>query len=233
VRHLLSAFLGVLALAPRVASACPPAEPHGTTRYLTHGYAVGATHGVGGALGEGVASDSLRYSETNGAVMDLLFGAPMRLVDSRIPKPIDCAAGACTYLDATLWTPSFQRLAGGLFSAGVSFPFERERPEGPTIVQLGVAIGFFDDGAAKHARDALVVSAAVPMTRRLHARMRMELNLYGAFESKELAKYRRNSPMSAGVTADLGSWLQLTADVERYDVVRGGVGWSLGAAARF
>jgi hypothetical protein len=119
------------------------------------------------------------------------------------------------------------------YSAGVSFPFDYGRPEGNAFVQLGIAIGFFDDGTSRHARDAIVVATAVPITRRLHARMRVDLNLYGAMPTKALAKYKKNSPISAGLTADVGDVLQLTADIERYDFLRGGLAWSLGAGAKF
>lgn len=234
MRLVSALILGMSLLAPRESAACSfVVDPVGPRRYLLESYTVGVAHGAGGALGEGVASDSIRYGETNGWLLDLMFGVPLRLLTKNAPKKIDCSAGACTYLDVTLWTPRFNAVAGGMYSAGVSFPFDRDRPEGPAIVQLGVAIGFFDDGRNRHARDAIVVAAAVPMTRRVHARMRADLNVYGAFDGTALDRFKRNSPISAGVTADVGSRLQLTADVERYDVLRGGLGWSLGAAARF
>jgi hypothetical protein len=233
VRHLPALILGLLVLGPRVADACPPPSSSSTSRYLVPSYALGLAYGVGGAVGDGVRADAIRYSETNGAVKDLMFGAPMRLVSDTAPKRVDCASGACTYLDVTLWTPGFDRVAGGMYSGGVSFPFERERAEGPSIIQLGVAIGFFDNGERRHARDAIVIAAAVPITPWLHARMRVDLNIYGAMPNKVLAGYHKNSPISAGLTADVGDAFLLTADIERYDFVRGGVGWSLGAAARF
>ena len=232
MRTAFPMVLGLLALVPRGASACPAAEPNGTTRYLTQSYAVGIAHGAGGALGDGVHADAIRYSETNGALMDLMFGAPIRLVtDTR--KRIDCNAGACTFLDVTLWTPRFNRFGGGMYTAGVSFPFAHGQQEGPAIFQLGVAIGFFDDGATRHARDALVLAVAVPIMSRLHARMRADLNIYGAMPKSVMPQFKKNSPMSAGLTADLGSVLQLTADIERYDFLRGGLGWFVGAAAKF
>ena len=48
-----------------------------------------------------------------------------------------------------------------------------------------------------------------------------------------MPQFKKNSPMSAGLAFDVGSVLQLTADAERYDFLRGGPGWSLGAAAKF
>jgi hypothetical protein len=232
MRHVAGAVLGIFALVPRDAEACPMAEPNGTTRYLTRNYAVGASHSVGGALGPGVTTDAIRYSETNGALMDLLFGAPIRLVVPDV-KRIDCSAGACTYFDVTLWTPSYRRLVGGMWSAGVSFPFDYGNPAGNAFLQLGIAIGFYDDGLNKHARDAIAIGAAVPITRRVHARMRAELNLYGLMGDYALPAWRKNSPMFAGLTADLGRSFQVSAELEKYDLVRAGVGWSTSAAIRF
>ena len=216
---LLPLVLALGAITSRAA-----AEDVGVARLMKRSYALGTVHGRGGALGDGVVYDAIRYSETNGALMNLTFGTVVRIAAPEAPAHIECNTGACTYVDLLAFVPMRSKVSGGLFGAGVYFPWQK------ALVQLGIAIGFYGDSTTRHARDALVLGAAVPITRAFYARMRMDLNLYSLFPAHALAGYHKNSPMSAGVSLDLGQAFTVTADVERYDMMRGGLGGFVGLA---
>jgi hypothetical protein len=202
------------------------AETTGVKRLMEHSYSIGYVRGSGGALGDGVAYDAIRYSETNGWLMNWTFGLPVRIVVPEAPKHLDCSTQTCTYMDVTAYVPSRSRVSGAMMDAGLLFPWQG------AAIQLGIAIGFYGQDDARHARDAIVLGAKVPITKRLYARMRTDFNIFGVYPDRVLKGYHKNSPSSAGLTYDFGSVVQATVDIERYDLLRGGFGGSIGLGLR-
>jgi hypothetical protein len=215
-----------------------PARP-GIERMQDHHHELGVVYGIGGPLaGEGrYAVSGLRYHEDNGELLDAFFSTIFRVIDSKWDKRVDCAGGACVFLDATAYLPHLlgdrpvPGAKGGIVEFGLSVP------KNGLVLQAGASIGFVTarvpDGFVGNARDALMFALHAPLARWLTFSMRADLNLFALYPKKVMKEWRRDSPFTLGLHADLGRRIYATADFVRGDLLAGGEGWQLGVGARF